>query len=400
MTTGTTTTTTAANDWARTFTATVQTAENSPRQHDHMMGSPALQPELHPRQNGTSNARLVPSLSAKSLGAGRSSFTGAIQALKGYVGRRGDAKLSKDTECRSVDVSRAGPNPANPLFPSFSVDIKRANSESDLSGRARRASMLRSSTRSLKGRKHPERENQDEFFSVPDLFQLHPNSAPPPPQATFGPVGIFGVCDGHGGGRCSAFVSKHLPVHLAASSAWARLSDPSTSACGGNGHACAASTDGDIRPCCRNSDRTGGEGEGALPLVPKVMREALVDGFRRTDGAFSKFAEAHKDNSGSTAVVAMVCNPWVVIANVGDSSALFYNDNAWVARNGAKSARTKVCCCCSVRYSMYNYDVAVCFGFDLFAFKSLAGGGGREYKQSRTAFCAPDLLECSHRHVE
>lgn len=348
----TVTTTTIDNDCAaRASTTTVQAAAIPAHQQDRLMCSPSLnQPHLLVQQQeeqsdapSSPHQDFPPPSGAQTSYTRRTSLMGAIATLKGYMRRSGDTKLSKDAACRSVDVSRAGPNPINPFFPNSATDVKRTHSDSDLSARIRRPPTLRSSARSLKGRKHSERENQDEFFRVPDLFEndrVHSATAPP---AAFGAVGVFGVCDGHGGGACSAFVAKEVSAHIAASSAWAQLridATPAASDGGGGGGA-----DGNIGQRCWKGNPTA-RGDGGvcfLPPLPRVMREALLDGFCRTEKAFNEFADTHKDNSGSTAVVAMVCDSWVVIANVGDSSGLFYNENAWVARNGERSVQTKVC---------------------------------------------------------
>lgn len=322
--------------------------------------------------------------------AGRRSVKSALKSfnknLKGFVNGRTnwrelairDAKLPKDAHCRSADVSRAGPDPDKPLFPGVPTavtDIKRAISDSDLSSRHLPAP-LRASARSLKGRKHPEQENQDEFFSVPNLFERYSSKDGESPPRQTGAVALFGVFDGHDGSRCSAFVSRHLPANVATSSAWARLRECSQDRSTSLGVAAAGvvdeaslsdaalaystttnvtnrsnddhtATDGgaDIHSSSgRLHGRRNRENSGDGELLPEVMREALLDGFRATDRSFNELATASsKDNSGTTAVVAMVCGPWVVFANLGDSEGLFYNDNYWVGRSEAYIARTKVC---------------------------------------------------------
>lgn len=336
----------------------------------------------------------------RDTGPRRNTLTGAFKTLKAFVGRRGDAKLSKDAAgCRSMDVSRAGPSA------SFSVDdinMKRTTSDGDLSMTARAAHVimdgsnskpvvcLRSTARSLKGWKHSDKGNEDEFLRVDDLFVAHADVAKHPPPDGFGPVSIYGVFDGHGGQICSSFVSTSLAPSIVRSPAWERLWSAegdgydgtcSRSRSGSNSSNSSSNSNsgrharenrnrekkGNVAPPRNGSDHTPiaastayrppadrsisnknhsngrrSSAEVGERLREEVMRQALIDGFRVTQDKFAEQAKAKGRNSGSTAVVALVFGRQVVMANLGDSEALFYNDNAWVEREGAYSARTKV----------------------------------------------------------
>lgn len=204
------------------------------------------------------------------------------------------------------------------------------------------------------------RANEDCFFANDDVFALDtlppsPSSQPLPVEgggaaggmagaaegdkgvpiarvsAIVGKVGLYGAFDGHGGSSCANFVSQNLPQAVKSSPAWARLAvrdhDITTSDHtreGSEGIAEARPEDRPVGP--GGGGARGGGGGGSLDdLLVGVMKEAILDGFRSTQEAFAREARHGKD-SGSTAIVAIVCGRHVVIANLGDSGGLFHND--------------------------------------------------------------------------
>lgn len=214
--------------------------------------------------------------------------------------------------------------------------MRKCSSDSDLSELVFDTAAF-SDARSLKGRTHEGKSNEDAFFCVQDLFSSTPAPAPP---AAIGAVGAFGVFDGHGGASCADFVCRHLPRAIANSPAWARLG---SSACEGEAQEptrrlASAAVNSLVVPATsmRRHHHNG-------DLLKEVMTEAVLDGFRSTQESFMELARTSGDDSGSTAVVSLLCGRQVVIANLGDSEGMFHNDNTFVELRGAYTARTKVC---------------------------------------------------------
>lgn len=193
------------------------------------------------------------------------------------------------------------------------------SSDRDLKGAAS-GSVLLSGGRSVKGMNRPDKNNEDEFFQFDDLF----NAMCVPSPDGIEKLGAFGVFDGHGGASCSSFVCRHLPVEVARSPEWKRLAPVDIDSCKGEPMSAIINS--------RSSDE----------LLSDVMRGALLDGFRKTQEKFLEFANARGKDSGSTAVVALVCGREVVIANLGDSEALFCDNCTPEGNSKPIIARTQV----------------------------------------------------------
>ena len=175
-------------------------------------------------------------------------------------------------------------------------------------------------------------------------------------SAVVGKVGLYGAFDGHGGFSCANFVSENLPHGIKSSPAWARLAvrnhdDNITTASdhtedNPEGEAAAHPEN---QPVARDAQAYGGGGGGGGgggdldDTLVGVMKEAILDGFRSTQEAFARQARPGND-SGSTAIVAVVCGRHVVIANLGDSGGLFHNDQDTLG-GGSLTARTEVYMC-------------------------------------------------------
>lgn len=240
------------------------------------------------------------------------------------------------------------------------ISTKRRNSEGDFAQVDELQSAFCSGARSLKGRKYVDKSNEDTFIAIGDLFATVAAEAPPSPPPSprpqdIGKIGVFGVFDGHGGASCSAFVARNLPAAIANSGAWARLTMGSTSS--STGAKMMSRNNAFAMSACNSPSRPSAAADKDFQcLVKDVMQEAIVDAFQSTQTRFEAFARSHRDDSGSTAVVAMVWQGWVVIANLGDSGALFHNDNMFVELGRSYTARTEVCtvyhgtdyCCCTI----------------------------------------------------
>ncbi|CAN0053730.1 unnamed protein product [Scytosiphon promiscuus] len=241
-------------------------------------------------------------------------------------------------------------------------------------------SNLRSAGRSLKGRKDVSRSNEDRFVAIVDLFRVEattaapqpslpkrtpppspsplpspsPSESPPSPgaggvsppatpalvSATVGDVGVYGVFDGHGGTSCADFVSRQLPQAIRESSAWARLAASHGGGGGGDNSkpAAAAGAPATTSPPSPPPAPGGSSTEGAEfeELLRGVMKEALLDGFEKTqEGALARCGD-----SGATAVVALAVRRQLVIANLGDSGGLFHVDGG-TAEEGPRTIRTE-----------------------------------------------------------
>lgn len=190
--------------------------------------------------------------------------------------------------------------------------------------------VLRSSARSLKGRKHSEGDNEDSFFNFDDLLASRQSAATTVPSPEhIGPVSLYGVFDGHGGNRCSTILKKFIPEAVATSSEWRQL---------GN---CVAGEGSEPGDASSSASEVGGELDNSQ--LQRVMEAVLLDAFRRADEHFMELARAREDLSGSTAVVAMICQRKVMIANLGDSGGLFYSQTTHGNGDGeGYVARTQV----------------------------------------------------------
>eukprot|EP00752_Nemacystus_decipiens_P007302 g6533.t1 len=313
-----------------------------------------------------------PSTPAPSTGApsSRSPKKGGRKSLSSYVGR-----VTKGLRRRFFDVDS-------------SPGLAKERSVAEAGG-----STPRSAGRTVKGRKHEDKANEDRFFVHDDILARgalppSPSSQPLPAvggaaaagggaaaaggpaggaeaeqglarvSAIVGKVGLYGAFDGHGGsGRCASIVSQHLPHGVKNSPAWARLAAvgdhedmiitegetttrpqdrPVAQRGGGGGGAReeGARDDG-------GGDGSGGDGGGGAldHLVVGVMKEAILDGFRSAQETFALRSHPYH-SSGSTATVAIVCGRHVVIANLGDSGGLFHNDQDTLGR-GPLTAKTE-----------------------------------------------------------
>jgi protein phosphatase 2C family protein 2/3 len=88
-------------------------------------------------------------------------------------------------------------------------------------------------------------------------------------------VSFFGLYDGHGGRQCAEFLQQNLHRFIIESS-----------------------------------------------YFPKTPTEAILDGFKQAEAAFSRLNQP----SGSCAVVVMVVNSVIYAANVGDSRAVLVSN--------------------------------------------------------------------------
>lgn len=250
------------------------------------------------------------------------------------------------------------------------ISPKRRNSEGDFAQVDELQSAFCSGVRSLKGRKYIDKSNEDTFIAIGDLFATVAADAPPSPPTSprpqdIGKIGVFGVFDGHGGASCSAFVARSLPAAIANSGAWARLTSMGSTSTS-NGDKMRSRNNAFVMSASNSPLRPSAAAEEDFHcLVKDVMQEAIVDAFQSTQARFEAFAGRHRDDSGSTAVVAMVWQGWVVIANLGDSGALFHNDQMFVELGGSYTARTEVCttvvyhgttyCCFTIRAMLDVY---------------------------------------------
>lgn len=258
---------------------------------------------------------------------------GRVKAMIGLEG--GAAKIAAASQRRQVrptsvrNMRRGQPIPNEKDTKKMGENGARHSSDSDPQGAAI-GSVLVSGAHSLKGMNRPDKTNEDELFHFDDLFCA---TCVPQPNG-LGKLGAFGVFDGHGGASCSSFVCRHLPVEVARSPEWRRLAVP--------GAVLGTPVGIDSPKREPPSSTAAAMNSGSDELLSDVMRGALLDGFRRTQEKFLEFANARGKDSGSTAVVALVCGGEVVIANLGDSEALFC-DNFTLGENGEPIiARTQV----------------------------------------------------------
>ncbi|XP_053378531.1 integrin-linked kinase-associated serine/threonine phosphatase 2C-like [Mercenaria mercenaria] len=96
-------------------------------------------------------------------------------------------------------------------------------------------------------------------------------------------VSLYGVFDGHGGVRASRFASENLHKNLR-----------------------------DKFP------------KGDITVVEKDIRKAFIDSFKKTDDDFLKLATKSKPvwKDGTTAILVLLINESMYIANIGDSQAV------------------------------------------------------------------------------
>jgi hypothetical protein len=166
-------------------------------------------------------------------------------------------------------------------------------------------------------------------------------AAPQPPTAAAAVrVALFGVYDGHGGGDASRHCARRLHHFVAA-----RLRDALRQQARLHGAACGGGMDGASSDMdCSSSGPSSSSGAAApmqqqpvqqqpmhpldSPLVAAALREAFVETDRelRAGGALT-------DNSGSTAVVALVTPASIWLAWAGDSRAI-------LVRGGEAAAAT------------------------------------------------------------
>lgn len=187
-----------------------------------------------------------------------------------------------------------------------------------------------SAARSLKGIKHDTWYNEDYVLCTDDLFGsgLAKNAAPAPYLEELGKVGLYGVFDGHQGRSCAEFVSKNLADAVASYSGWLTLR-PKNDCNTGTSSGQDTKKDELIPP--RSSPAYGGadtaspeEASNFDVILTGVMKQAICYGFRKIQEDFEGLTEPD-NNSGSCAVVALVCRHQVVIANLGDSEARCYS---------------------------------------------------------------------------
>ncbi|CAM9850561.1 unnamed protein product, partial [Choristocarpus tenellus] len=203
------------------------------------------------------------------------------------------------------------------------------------------------STRSIRGLKHFESWNEDAFKVTHDLFGEGVAQRP----TSLGKVGLFAVFDGHGGRACSNFAADVITLEVARSPAWGQLAVFDDS----HGGSAYGDGDNDIYDYFADTDDEDGRddadpmptespsiAETRRELLKSVMVQALEDGFRMTELAFEEREKELEGDSGSTALVALICSDWLVIANIGDSGAMYYNDGDIEDDGGPKIVHTKV----------------------------------------------------------
>lgn len=263
---------------------------------------------------------------------------GLMKRMIKAISRRRKGRRASETI--SLDASRAGLS-----------NVKTFASEGDLAavvlGYESRMTLW-SSARSIKGRHHAEGFNQDRVFYIDDLFSSrHAMDVTAPSHETAGIVSLYGVFDGHGGHTCSETVASFLPRAVASSPAWRRIPPRWGSPSGGSGGQ-EGSLNENVRlppafdpELLELAETDPHDLDDSLLL--EVMEEAIRDGFRCTSEYFTDLARRVGNNSGSTAIVAMVCQRHLVMANLGDSGGLFYAENKTLGGNHeVHIARTEV----------------------------------------------------------
>ncbi|CAM9383995.1 unnamed protein product [Discosporangium mesarthrocarpum] len=167
------------------------------------------------------------------------------------------------------------------------------------------------STRSIRGFMHSARWNEDAFTVTQDLFAIEGAPNRPP---LLGKVGLFAVFDGHGGRECSDFIASVMPAAVVQSPAWEKVRLIMR---GGEEFV----DDNDTTAFCPSIPFNGDREE----LLRSVLIQALEDGFRTAEVTFEEYSSGTGLTCGSTGVVALMCDNWLAIANVGDSGALYFN---------------------------------------------------------------------------
>ncbi|KAK7497895.1 hypothetical protein BaRGS_00010766 [Batillaria attramentaria] len=127
-------------------------------------------------------------------------------------------------------------------------------------------------------RKGEREEMQDAYLQVDDFTKSFSNLHP-----SIGRLAVYGVFDGHGGARASRFASQYLHKILL-----------------------------DKFP------------KGDVLAVEKEIKKCLIDVFKKLDEDFLKEAARQKPSwkDGTTAVVVLVINNTLYIANLGDSKSI------------------------------------------------------------------------------
>ncbi|CAM9478819.1 unnamed protein product [Choristocarpus tenellus] len=202
------------------------------------------------------------------------------------------------------------------------------------------------STRSIRGFRHSATWNEDAFKVTNDLFGEEGAPQRPP---SIGKVGLYAVFDGHGGRACSHFAADVIALAVARSPAWAQLTDHDNS----HDQSAYRNCGEDIFDLFTDSYGDGKKDTTPMPIqspliterrqefLKSVMVQVLEDGFRMTELAFELQEKRLLGNSGSTAVVALICSGWLVIANLGDAGGMYYNDGDSGDDGGPKIVHTK-----------------------------------------------------------
>eukprot|EP01134_Creolimax_fragrantissima_P005203 CFRG5203T1 len=128
-------------------------------------------------------------------------------------------------------------------------------------------------------------EMQDAHVVIEDLWQLHDK-----PRFGDAPrLAFYGVYDGHAGDRASKYTAEHLHQHFLSNVA------------------------GYLEMLKNGLIET---------FSQKEIRKCIVDSFKRTDADFLKLAATEGWKDGTTAVVVILYDDVMYVANLGDSGAV------------------------------------------------------------------------------